>query len=154
MKTSSWICLILLRNEGIVLFQMRQLALRSVISHQRVFVISVFTTCNETLLLGLAVGVIGGGGCWWLHALHLPPDTHERCHGGVSSRADLRAPFHSWQDSRSADILNFFICAESIRRVIMKYRINTCGNHSLIIFQGSCLEKSHLMNCHEILNRH
>lgn len=154
MKTSSRICLILLRNEAIVLFQMRQLALRSVISHQRVFVISVFITCNETLLLGLAVGVMGGGDVGDFMRFISPP-THTSDAIVASARgADLRAPFRSWQDSRSADILNFFICAESIRRVIMKYRINTRGNHSLIIFQGSCLEKSHLMNCHEILNRH
>lgn len=48
----------------------------------------------------------------------------------------------------------FFVCAEYIRRIIMKYHINTCSDHSLVIFQGSHLEKSHLMNCHEILKRH
>lgn len=83
------------------------------------------------------------------------PPTHTSNAIVASARGvDPRAQFHYWQESRSADITNFFICAESIRRTIMKYRINTCGNHSLIIFQGSCLEKSHLMNCHEILNRH
>lgn len=70
---------------------MQQLALRSVISHQSVFVISVFITCNKTLLPGLVVGVISAGmlvTSWGSRRLlHLPPDTHEQCHRGVCSRS-------------------------------------------------------------------
>lgn len=114
MKTSSRICLIQLSNERIVLFQMRQVALRSVISHQSVFVISVFITCNKTLLLGLVVGVISGGMLvtWWgsRRALHLPR-THTSNAVVASARGpDLRAPFHSWRDSRCWHTVFLHLC--------------------------------------------
>lgn len=146
MKTSSRICLILLRNEPIVRFQMHQLALRSVISHQSMFVISCLYNMQQDPVAGAGGGCHQGrnvGDFMGLAESTSSSPTHKSNGIMVSARGpDLRGPFHSWQDSRSADIVYFFICAESIRQVIIKYHINTCGNHSLIIFQGSCLENS------------
>lgn len=152
MKTSSRICLILLSNECIVLFQMRQVALRAVISHQSVFVISVFITCNKTLLLGLVVGVISGGMLvtWWgsWRALHLP-QTHASNAVVASARGPgLLAPFHSWQDSQCWHTVFLHLCWIYQTSYYVKYHINA-RDHSLIIFQGSCLENPHLMKCHD-----
>lgn len=88
MKTSSRICLILLSSEAIVLFQMRQLSLRSVISHQRVFVICVLQRdpaagagggCHQQRNVGDFMGLA--------QSASSSPGTHEPCHRGVCSRS-------------------------------------------------------------------